>query len=716
MKKGGKSKGSKTKDQLLLELEALQAALAEVKSSENTLRSFKKAIENMQLGVTIADSQGVIHYTNDAEARMHGYDPDELVGKHVHMLAPPELWNTMTSEKMKDMQRWKRESVNIRKDGTRFPVLLRSDVVVDEAGQPAGVVTSCEDITQRRRAEEELANSLSLLRATLESTVDGILVVDLNGKIVSYNQRFQQMWKLSEQVLAVGESRDAVMSVLDQLREPDVFLRRVRDLYANPDNEAWDVLEFRDGRVFERYTQPQKIAGRCVGRVWSFRDVTERRKAEERLQHDAFHDPLTGLPNRALFLDRLGQILAKRRRYYLFAVLFLDLDRFKVVNDSLGHLAGDQLLKDTARKLESCLRPGDTVARFGGDEFAILLDEIRDVNDATRVAERIQTELRHPFHFEDQDVFTTASIGIALGATGFDSPEDLLRDADIAMYRAKSMGKARHEVFDKEMHSRAVALLKLETDLRKAVDRQQFTVHYQPIVSLLEGTIIGFEALVRWQHPDRGLVFPSEFIPMAEETGLIVPLGKWVLQQACLQMREWENRLKSHDHLSVSVNLSGKQFQHRDLVQQVGSVLEETAVDPSRIRLEITESTLMQSAETAASMLLKLKALKVQLYIDDFGTGYSSFSYLHRFPFDTLKIDRSFVSRMDTGEENTEIVRAMLTLAKNLGKDVIAEGIETGKQLSLLRDLGCQSGQGFLFSQPLDPPAVERLILTQPRW
>lgn len=707
-------RGEKTKAELRQELQDAQTSLAELRSIEN---SFKTAVENMQLGVTIADANGIIRYTNQAEARMHGTTSEELIGKHVHILAPPELWNIMSIDQIKEMKRWKRESVNIRKDGTRFPVLLRSDLVLSDQGEPVAIVTSCEDITQRRRAEEDLANSLSVLRATLESTVDGILVVDLNGKIVSYNQRFQSMWRMPEMILAEGESREAVMAVLDQIREPDLFLRRVRDLYGNPEEEGWDVIEFRDGRVFERYTQPQKVGGRCVGRVWSFRDVTERRKAEERLQHDAFHDPLTGLPNRALFLDRLGQILAKRRRYYLFAVLFLDLDRFKIINDSLGHLAGDQLLKATARKLEACLRPGDTVARFGGDEFAILLDEIRDVNDATRVAERIQGELRTAFTFEGQDIFSTASIGIALGATGFDSPEDLLRDADIAMYRAKSLGKSRHEVFDKEMHSRAVALLKLETDLRKAIDRKQFCIHYQPIISLQSGLITGFESLVRWQHPERGLIFPSEFIPMAEETGLIVPLGLWVLQQACIQMREWENRFNGAvDHLSVSINLSGKQFQHRDLVQQVSAVLQETNVDPAKIRLEITESTLMQNAETAASMLLKLKALNVKLYIDDFGTGYSSFSYLHRFPFDTLKIDRSFVARMDVGEENTEIVRAMLTLAKNLGKDVIAEGIETARQLQLLRELGCQSGQGFLFSQPLEPEAVEKLIVSQPRW
>lgn len=709
-------KGGQNQKQLRLELESLQSALAEIRMSEGTLRSFKMAMETMQLGVTITDTDGIIQYTNEAEALMHGYSVQELVGRHVHLLAPPELWNALTPAKMKEMKRWKRESVNIRKDGTRFPVLLRSDVVLSEESQAVGVVTSCEDITQRRRAEDELAHSLSLLRATLECTADGILVVDLNGKIVSYNQRFQQMWRLTESMMSGGESRDALMFVMDQLTDPDVFLRKVRELYGNPEQEAWDIVEFQDGRIFERYTQPQKIGGRCVGRVWSFRDITERRRAEERLQHDAFHDPLTSLPNRALFLDRLGQILAKRRRYYLFAVLFLDLDRFKVINDSLGHQAGDALLKETARKLDSCLRPGDTVARFGGDEFAILLDEIRDINDATRVAERIQSDLRLPFQCQGQDIFSTASIGIALGATGFDNPEDLLRDADIAMYRAKSLGKARHEVFDKEMHSRAVALLKLETDLRKAIDREQFCVHYQPIVSLESGNIIGFEALVRWMHPDRGLVFPSEFIPMAEETGLIVPLGRWVLQEACLQMREWQKHLGGSQQLSVSVNLSGKQFQHRDLVQQVSAILLETGVEPGRVRLEITESTLMQSAESAASMLLKLKALNIQLYIDDFGTGYSSFSYLHRFPFDTLKIDRSFVARMDTGEENTEIVRAMLTLARNLGKDVIAEGIETGKQLALLRTLGCQAGQGFLFSQPLDPPGAEKLMHSHPRW
>lgn len=408
--------------------------------------------------------------------------------------------------------------------------------------------------------------------------------------------------------------------------------------------------------------------------------------------------------------------LAKRHKDYLFAVLFLDLDRFKVVNDSLGHKIGDQLLIAIARQLEECLRTTDTVARLGGDEFTILLEDINDIKDATRVAERIQQAIHTPFNLSGQEVFTTASIGIALSSTGYDRTEDLLRDADIAMYRAKELGKARHEVFDKVMHAHALELLRLENDLRRALERQEFEVYYQPITSLFTGTLTGFEALLRWRHPERGLVSPLEFIPVAEETGLIIPLGQWVLREACRQLRTWQTQFPMKDPLKISVNLSGKQLKELDLIAQIDQILEETGLDGSHLKLEITESVLMDNADTATKMLLQLRARNIQLSVDDFGTGYSSLSYLHRFPVNTLKIDRSFVSQMNPNDRNSEIVRTIVTLAHSLRMDVIAEGVETPEQLSALKILKCEQGQGYFFSKPLTKEAAGKLLAQVPQW
>jgi len=437
-------------------------------------------------------------------------------------------------------------------------------------------------------------------------------------------------------------------------------------------------------------------------------------ESKEHFRHAAFHDSLTDLPNRSLFSDYLKLAIerSKRQNDYLFGVLFLDLDRFKYINDSLGHSCGDQLIVQLARRLQACLRQVDTVSRFGGDEFAILLDGIKGPGDAIRVAEKIQGELLRPFELGGHEAFTSASIGIALSSAGYDHPDYILRDADTAMYRAKDAGKACYELFDLEMHSRAVIRMRLENDLRRAVERNEFCVHYQPIVSVATGHLSGFEALVRWQHPERGLVAPSEFIPVAEETGLIMALGSWILEKSCRQMHEWHSQHPANRALTMNVNLSSKQLIQSGLVQEVKTILQRTGLSARSLKLEITESVVMENAELAINMLRQLSDLNVHLCIDDFGTGYSSLSYLHRFPVDTLKIDRSFVNRIEEKDENVEIVRTIATLARNLGMEVVAEGVESSEQLACLRALNCEHAQGYHFSPPLSADAATRFIET----
>lgn len=434
-------------------------------------------------------------------------------------------------------------------------------------------------------------------------------------------------------------------------------------------------------------------------------------ETKEHFRHAAFHDSLTGLPNRAMFTELLKAEIesSSRRNDHTFAVLFLDLDRFKNINDSLGHTHGDLLLVAFAERLERTLRPVDTLARFGGDEFAILLSGMTDATDAVRVAQRIQDELSQPFVLDKNSAFATASIGIAFSSSGYDRPDDILRDADIAMYRAKENGKARYEVFDHGMHARAVSRLQLESDLRQAIENKEFCVFYQPIVSLQTGRLAGFEALVRWNHPRRGLVSPADFIPVAEETGLIVPIGQWVLNEACAHVRRWQIDSPGHRNLSLSVNLSARQVAQPDLLDRIKEALATSKLNPHCLKLEITESVVMENAEAAALMFKQLRSLGVQLSIDDFGTGYSSLSYLHRFPLNYLKIDRSFVMRLTTDNDNA-IVRTISTLARNLGMEVIAEGIETEEQYQQLKMLGCEYGQGFLFSRPVDDNAVQHLL------
>lgn len=445
----------------------------------------------------------------------------------------------------------------------------------------------------------------------------------------------------------------------------------------------------------------------------------DRQRVEEQLAHNAFHDTLTGLPNRALFLDRAQRCFhqMERRGGYLFAVLSIDLDGFQTINASFGQPAGDKVLIEIAERLVQKVRSGDTVARLGGDEFALLLDDVKDMRNALRVAERLQAELAKPFLMDGREVLTSASVGIAASTSTYKRSADALRDAGTAMARAKRLGPGQIAVFDIRMHTQAVTRLKLETDLRRALDRQEFLLYYQPVVSLQSGRIAGFEALLRWQHPERGLISPGESLPVAEEIGLLIPIGQWVLQNALRQLRTWQVEFPVTPPLSMSVNLSCKQFlQSGELLTIVDETLKETGLDPRSLALEVTETVMMENAEAALATLAQLKDRQLRISIDDFGTGYSSLSYLQRLPIDNLKIDQSFVAEMKSAGESLEIVRSIITLAHSLGKQVIAEGVETGEQLALLRSLGCEYGQGFFFSKPLETEAAGKLIADARTW
>ena len=572
-------------------------------------------------------------------------------------------------------------------------------------------------VLRQGQAEGSLRKSEMRFRAVTESIQEAVILGTSEGRVTFMNKAAQSI---------TGYTEDAVkgrpLSLLLPERHREVFdAAMARARVASEVQALGDQIELhglrQDGSEF-----PMELSLRTrqtgTGEFYCMilHDISEQKRVEDQLRYQALYDALTKLPNRVLFSDHLEQALfrAKRDKDYLFAVLFLDLDRFKMVNDSMGHLQGDHLLQGVAHRLSECLRPGDTISRFGGDEFAILLDPIKDVSDATRVADRIHTAMAPPFSLDGHEVFASASIGIALNTSGYDKTEPILRDADTAMYRAKARGRSGTEIFDTAMHAQAVTRLQLEADLRRAVEHKEFRLHYQPIVSLTDGKMSGFEALVRWQHPERGLVSPVEFISVAEETGLIVPIGRWTLHEACRQLRAWQISHPAIPPLSVSVNLSGKQFLQPDLVEQIDAMLLEVGLDAHSLRLEITESVMMEHADFIVAMLEKLKARGIQLYIDDFGTGYSSLSYLHRFAIDALKIDLSFTQRMRTSPKDREIVRTIMMLAESLGIASIAEGIETLDQLEQLEQLRCHSGQGYYFSQPVDKIAAE-LLLTDNR-
>jgi len=573
-----------------------------------------------------------------------------------------------------------------------------------------------------KRAQEALRESEERYALAARGANDGLWDWNLQTNAIYFSPRWKNMLGYQE-----NEIKDNPEEWFDRIHEAD--RDRVKEEIAShqkgsvPQFESEHRVLHKDGTfrwMLSRGLAVHSESGKTLRMAGWQTDITEGKVS----------DPLTGLPNRLLFIDRLGRLIkhTKRRKDYLFAVLFLDLDGFKMINDSLGHQIGDQLIVGVAARFEKCLRVTDTVARLGegfvvarlgGDEFTVLLEDLKDPGDAKLAAERLMKAVTAPFILGNKEVFTSMSIGIALSNIGYDQAEDILRDADTAMYRAKSLGKARYEIFDADMRASVMARLQVEMDLRRALEREEFQNFYQPIVSLAGGEIVGFEALLRWNHPTRGQLAPEEFISVAEETGLIRELGWWNLREACRQMSVWRATYDAYANLTMSVNLSPKQFLQPNLVQDVTSLLLELGLPPSALKLELTESTVMGDPSGAVEMLQEIKALGVSLAIDDFGTGYSSLSYLHRFPLDTLKIDRSFISGISDGEQSgdgSEIARTILPMAKNLNLDVVAEGVETGEQLALLKKLLCKYGQGYYFSKPLSAEETEQLLIEQPTW
>ena len=570
-----------------------------------------------------------------------------------------------------------------------------------------------------KRAQEALKESEERYALAARGSNDGLWDWNLSANVVHFSPRWKAM--LGYQEAQIGDRPEEWFE-----RIHDADRERVKEEIAahqkglTPHFESEHRVLHKDGSfrwMLSRGVAVHDTSGNPLRMAGSQTDITEGKVS----------DPLTGLPNRLLFIDRVGRLVkhTKRRKDHLFAVLFLDLDGFKMINDGMGHLIGDQLLLGVAHRLEKCLRSTDTVARLGetftvarlgGDEFTVLLDDIKDPDDAKRAADRMMKALAAPFILGGKEVFTSVSIGIALSTSAYEQPEEMLRDADTAMYRAKSLGKARYEVFDADMRASVMARLQLETDLHRALERGELRNFYQPIVALASGEIAGFEALLRWQHPTRGLLGPIEFIPVAEETGLIRELGWWNLREACRQISEWRGGLIAQRRLTISVNLSAKQFLQPNLVEDIRKLLIELALPPDALKLEITESTVMADPSAAVEMLQQIKSLGIHLAIDDFGTGYSSLSYLHRFPLDTLKIDRSFISGMGDDGQGMEIARTILPMANNLRLDVVAEGVETIQQVALLKKLHCKYGQGYYFSRPLSAEGTAALLAGDLTW
>jgi diguanylate cyclase (GGDEF)-like protein/PAS domain S-box-containing protein len=661
---------------------------------------FRAMVRDSNDIMAIVDPRGRLVYASPVTERILGLEIEPLIGTDVFDLIHPDDHDVARRgfQFTRDGKDADRVELRLRRaDGAwRVMEAVATNLLDDPAVE--GIVISARDLTDRRRAEAELREAQERFRSAFEYAPIGMALVTLEGRPFRVNRALVQ-------ILGRGESELLSSSLLDVCHrdDRDACREAVSRLFAGVTQSAQLEQRFvhHDGHpvwVSLSASLVRDVNDEPMYLVCQVEDIGERRASGEALAHQAVHDPLTGLPNRLHFVDRLERELARaEQRRERIAVLFLDLDRFKVVNDSLGHSAGDRLLVAVADRLSSVMGPTDVVARFGGDEFTILCRAVTSEETVELIAERIADAIAQPVALIEGEVFVTASIGIALSGGGSDSSETLLRNADAAMYRAKELGRDRAELFDTRTYHRAVDDLRTGNELHRAIERGELRVHYQPIFDLATGTLFGLEALIRWEHPERGLVPPMEFVPLAEETGLIVPLGVWALEQACRQAVEWHEATPSAPPLSMSVNLSPRQLGDAALPNDVARVLHNTGIQPSTLWLEITESTLMRDAESALSALGALQALGLHLAVDDFGTGYSSLAYLERLPVEALKIDRSFTDGVGVRKDSTAIVGAVVGLARALRLLTVAEGIETREQFQQLRAMGCALGQGYLF-------------------
>jgi diguanylate cyclase (GGDEF)-like protein/PAS domain S-box-containing protein len=677
-------------------------------------------IDLLPQAVLFRDRRGLITFANPALCALVGIPAERILGRQDLDIFPAALAERSFLDDRRALETGESFETDYAGLSCAWPAVrvLRVPFRTGE-GLVDGMHVVLWEISEQRLASEALAHENFLWKTLVNTLPDCIYFKDRDSRFQWVNQHMVAKFGAASVDELIGRTDFDVFTsehAAQAFRDEQEIVRTGRPLV---DLEEKETLPDGSVRWVATTKMPLRdLQGQIIGTFGVSRDITERKLAEERLARQAFYDSLTGLPNRHLFMDRLDHLLKRlsRRvaRPMLFAVLTLDVDRFKGVNDGLGHQMGDQLLVQIARRLETCLRPGDTLARLGGDEFCVLLEDIRNEADATRVAERINGALAAPFDVSGTDVFASASLGIALSSSGYERPDEMLRDADTAMYRAKSNGRSRHEIFDAGMHRRAVGLLQIETDLRRALERDECRVYYQPIIDLRRGCVQGFEALLRWQHPQRGMVMPDLFIPVAEETGLIGPLGLWVLRASCRQMKAWQERLPEHAALSIAVNVSTRQIAQPSLVEDVKLILAETGLAATSLILEITESALMQNLQAGTAVMQRLHDLGVRLNIDDFGTGYSSLAYLQSFPVDTLKIDRSFIARLGGESGQDEIVRAIIALARSLRMSVTAEGVETAEQLAALQALDCASAQGFFFAPPHPAEVAEKLLLVRP--